>query len=366
MKIAYITPSGIPSKEANTIQVMKMCEAFSMQGHSVKLFCSTNTSQTVTDVFDYYGLSSEFGIERLPWKPLKGYQFSVLAALKARRFDADIIYARSIAGSYFSALLGLDVILEAHVPLDDRHPITDRMFTSLIQHSNFVSLVVITDSLRSYYDDRYELGDKLQVAHDAATRQDGTPIEEIQQRAGQQVGYVGHLYEGKGIELIIELATEVPEDTFHVVGGTKEDVNYWKTQTTDIENVVFHGHVPPANVEDYLASFDTVLAPYQTTVKGAGGDADLSRWMSPLKIFEYMSAGKPIVCSDLPVLREVLVDGENALLCAPENVSEWAAALRTLRADSQLQETLIQNAQSDFETQYSYSARSKFILDSYK
>ncbi len=363
MKITYITPSGVPSKQANTVQVMKMCEAFSQHGHDVRLLCPSNATETASDVFAYYDVKSLFEIQRLPWQPFKGYQFSVMAALSAYRSGTDIVYGRSIAGCYFSSLLGLDVVYESHVPADEIHPITDRMFSSLLGSANLSALVVITEALKDYYTSKYDIGEEVIVAPDASTRQDGTPIDEIRSRDGQQVGYVGHLYEGKGIEVIVELARKKPDTDFHVVGGTDEDLQKWQSKTDGLSNLRFHGHVPPARVGDYLASFDVVLAPYQRDIKGASGNTNLSKWMSPLKIFEYMSAGKPIVCSDLPVLQEVLSDGVNALLCDPDDISQWIEALHRLSTDDELRKSLAERAQSDFEARYSYDARAEQIYN---
>src|SRR5690606_20775807 len=72
-----------------------------------------------------------------------------------------------------------------------------------------------------------------------------------------------------------------------------------------------------------------LLAPYQAHVQTAGG-GDTAAWMSPIKLFEYMAAGKPILCSDLPVLREIIEDGRNGLLLPVDDVKAWAAALRGL------------------------------------
>ncbi|RWN99146.1 glycosyltransferase family 4 protein [Mesorhizobium sp.] len=53
--------------------------------------------------------------------------------------------------------------------------------------------------------------------------------------------------------------------------------------------------------------------------------------MLPLKIFEYMAHGKPIVSSDLPVIREGLRDSVHSVLVAPDNRSDWVKALQRLR-----------------------------------
>jgi glycosyltransferase involved in cell wall biosynthesis len=84
--------------------------------------------------------------------------------------------------------------------------------------------------------------------------------------------------------------------------------------------------------------------------------------MSPLKVFEYMAAGKAIICSDLPVIREVLDNGRNAKLCPPEDVDEWERALVFLYSNSEIRKEIADNAKSDFNQHYSWQIRAKKIL----
>ena len=76
-------------------------------------------------------------------------------------------------------------------------------------------------------------------------------------------------------------------------------------------NMAFYGHVEPTRLGYIYAEFDAVLAPYERRVYTAGS-AETSSVMSPLKIFEYMACGLPIVASDLPTISEVLDDDESA------------------------------------------------------
>ena len=66
-----------------------------------------------------------------------------------------------------------------------------------------------------------------------------------------------------------------------------------------------------------------------TDVRIAGG-GETAAWMSPLKVFGYMAAAKPILCSDLPVLREVIEDGRNGILVPPDDPAAWARVCQTL------------------------------------
>jgi glycosyltransferase involved in cell wall biosynthesis len=176
-----------------------------------------------------------------------------------------------------------------------------------------------------------------------------------------QVGYVGHLYPGKGFEIIPRLAARLPEVDFHVVGGEKSIVEALRADAAVPENVLLHGFVPPAETQRLCLAFDVVLAPYQREVRIAGG-GETAAWMSPLKVFGYMAAARPIICSDLPVLREVIEDGRNGLLVPPSNLNAWAAALRSLIEDKCLRERLATAAHTDFLSRHTWRQRASRVI----
>ena len=84
--------------------------------------------------------------------------------------------------------------------------------------------------------------------------------------------------------------------------------------------------------------------------------------MSPLKLFEYMAHGLPIVSSDLPVLKEVLEDGRNALLCDPDDIESWISAITQLQHDKLLRRQLSLQARDDFEQNYTWEIRAAKAL----
>jgi glycosyltransferase involved in cell wall biosynthesis len=178
-----------------------------------------------------------------------------------------------------------------------------------------------------------------------------------------KVGYTGHLYPGRGIERIIELAAGLHDTEFHLFGGTERDVAYWKSHASR-ENLIFHGHVPPSEIAARQQGMDILLAPYQKKVGVvSGGNLDTSRYMSPLKIFEYRAAGKAIFCSELPALREI-VDDTCAILVDPEDGNAWIAAMERLRDDPGLRAELGHRAREKFLAHHTWEKRAKFIAKS--
>jgi glycosyltransferase involved in cell wall biosynthesis len=92
-------------------------------------------------------------------------------------------------------------------------------------------------------------------------------------------------------------------------------------------------------------------------------DEPVARYFtSPLKLFDYMAAGVPIVASDLPSLREVLRDGENALLVPPEDPAAVAKAIDRILGDPALARRLAARAREDASA-YTWDERAAQLLE---
>jgi len=373
MKIAYLSNSIIPSRTANSIHVMKMCQAFAKNGHEVDVIASRrqNVERHVEDLFSFYGAEDCFNIVQLPWPSVKGKTliYGYRAARKARDLQPDLVYCRDLIGCYFAASRGMRVVFESHAPADKGGRILRWMFQRLIRAAGLCRFVVITHALKDYYLDRYPfLAGKIQVAPDGAdpASANAEPAELPNRGQSLRIGYVGHLYSGRGIDIVERLAQACSWADFHIVGGTDEDIAACKARIGSIKNLFLHGFKSPVEAERYRLAMDVLLAPYQQRVlargSGARGSLDTAKWMSPLKLFEYMAAGKAIVCSDLPVLREILTHNVNSLLVPPSDPLVWASALLSLRDDLSLRTRLGAVARAEFLARYTWAQRAANVL----
>jgi glycosyltransferase involved in cell wall biosynthesis len=368
MRIAYIADTPIPSRAANSIQVMKMCAAFSRK-HATTLIVprQRETAEPAGDVFSFYGVGHTFRLARYrPWPFRRGAHRvnGWLALAAAARHGVDLVYSRSLLASGQAAACGYRTVFEAHRFVGEGRGRS--ILRRLAKRSNFERLVVISDALRRAYSDAFpELADRIVTAHDAADAplRTNPPAGLDQPTSVLRVGYVGHLYPGKGMELIAAMAPRCPSAEFHVVGGTAQDIAHWQSILSSVGNIRFHGYVPHRETPGYLQAFDVVLAPYGRRVETFGStDDDISRWMSPLKIFEYMAAGRAIICSDLPVLREVLDEGKTALFCSPDAVEPWCAAIDELAGKPHLRAALGEAARATFLREHTWQARAELVL----
>lgn len=372
MKLAYLSASTIPSRAANSIHVMKMCQALAGIGHQVTLFAPDirqGVEQEVEDVHSYYGVQPSFPVRRIWWSKWLGRVY-VSGWLVARRVAAerfDMALARCLPSAWAAARAGVPVLFEYHQPICDSGRLSrlnEWLFRRLIRSPRFLGLVVITHTLEAHFLQRYPaLKGRIQVAADGADAFPASvePVVLRDRRDRLQVGYIGHLYPGKGMEVVAELGRRMPGVDFHVVGGLDRDIEKWRSELSGQSNVQFHGFVSHARTPAYIAMLDVLLLPNQHRISWHNAGGDIAQWTSPLKMFEYMSAGKAIVSSDLAVLREVLEDNVNALLCPPDDIDAWVAALVRLE-DPALRTRLGRRAEADFLAGYTWRRRAERIM----
>lgn len=375
LKLTYIHGSPIRAGAANGVHVIRMCAAFARQGVSVTLLVPATR-----DGIPKHALADHFGTDVLGFDVLevatvrrgRALHYPLRAAAASRRLGSDLVYTRAVLPAAATSLAGIETVFEAHVPVHATGGLARSAFALARRSRNFRGVVAISHALAAALTaDHPDLQGRILVAPDGADLPPLRPPDKepatrypdtagVAQAVSLRVGYVGQLYPGKGMEVIVPLAASRLHHEFHVVGGPASLVAEWTRRSIPV-NLLLHGEVPPGGVARITSGFDVLLAPYQRTVAGRNG-MDIARWMSPLKIFEYMAARRPMIASNLPVLREVLEDGRNALLCEPEDIAGWAAALDRLAADGALRRRLRDAAWTDVTTRYTWDQRARSLL----
>jgi glycosyltransferase involved in cell wall biosynthesis len=150
--------------------------------------------------------------------------------------------------------------------------------------------------------------------------------------------YAGHLYPWKGVDVFVRALALAPSVHGLIVGGHPLEPDRARVealvQSLGLSaRVTFTGLVPPHEVAGRFAAAAILVLP---NVASAISD----RYTSPLKLFEYLWMGRPIVASDLTAIREVLTNRRTALLVPPGDAEALAGALETLAADRDLARSL--------------------------
>jgi glycosyltransferase involved in cell wall biosynthesis len=374
MRIAYVAGTALPSRVASAVNILKMCRSFAAAGHEVTLYARGRQADAAA-VFGAYGLDRCFDLVlRAPpgLRLAKNLLYPAEVAREvARRPAPDLLYGRhAYALAACAAALGRGVpplAYEAHAfPKRRMRRLAEAW---LFRRPRFSLLVAISRALADDYGARFpKLAERRTlVAHDGADpvadTDPPTPAAPLPGRNGApRLGYVGHLYPGKGMEMAAALAELLPECDLHAVGGTERDLAQWRGRCAGLANLHLHGFVPHGDVPGWLARFDLLLAPPAPRVSSAAG-REIGRWMSPLKVFEYMAAGKPILASDIPALREILRDGDTALLLPADEPESWAGAVRALLRDPERAAALGARARAALLAEHTWDVRAARILE---
>src|SRR3990172_9012895 len=255
MRVACIAASRIPSLSANSIRVMKVGQALTQLGHEVCLWVpEAGQEMPWESLARHYGLYVRFDLRRVPaWPPLRRWDFSVRAVRQSIRWAPDLWYVWPYQAAAALSQLGRPTILEVHDrPAGAAGPMLFRLF---LRGAGARRLLVITEALRSWLEDRYR---RALCPPFTLVTPSGVDIEayeglpapaEARERLGWPqrftVSYTGQLYAGRGLDLMVELARRRPQVAFIWAGGEPEAVRSWneRLSQSNLNNIRLLGFV---------------------------------------------------------------------------------------------------------------------------
>lgn len=382
VRLFYVANIRIPTEKAHGSQIMKMCELFASRLKTQLLVPRRlNPEYKNIDIFEHYHIAKKFSIKKLPvidprfiLKIVGSYyiKFQLLFfnitlffyLLFQKKKKADIFYTRD---EYLLPLLQLfskRVVWEAH-----SLPRNVKFYLPYIKKCH--RLIVLTQQIKK---DLIRLGvaaHKILVSPDAVDLNIfniDTSREEARQGLGLPqdkiiLGYTGSLLTkgmDKGIKDIIAalkiLWKRYDNLMFLAVGGSPVDIAVYQNMAQEAgvaDMVRFINKVSQEKLALYQRACDILLMPFPNKPHYAF-------YMSPLKLFEYMASGRPIISSDLPSLREVLDEGK-AIFCQPDNPQSLANKVEFLLADRELGKQLGQQAQLDVRD-FTWEKRAQKII----
>jgi glycosyltransferase involved in cell wall biosynthesis len=370
MKIACISASQVPSDTANSIQAMKVCQALAQLGHEIVLLVPgpQPSGGGTAQLLARYGLLTPFEIRWIAAKNRSS--FPRIALRQARQLGASLIYCWPIPAAALALLGGLPTLLEMHdLPSGVFGPLWYALFLVIPGRKR---VVVITQALQNRLIRRFRVTCQSVIAPNGVDLEryldlpdPDTARRELALRASLTVACTGHLYAGRGVEVFLALAKGLPQVQFLWVGGRPDDVNYWKARSLEsgLQNTTFTGQVPNRQLPLYQAAADVLLMPYGEEISISSGTGHSAEISSPMKMFEYMAAGRAILASDLPVLHEILSD-QTAVFCPPGDVPAWKSSLDKLLSNLSWRQSLGLGARSQV-AKYSWIERARRCLEGF-
>lgn len=353
MKILYCSYSQIPSDFANSIAVMKQCGALNCLSELRVILIKGNDAEK-KDVFSTYGVE-RFPLLLLPKWMLRFQEFGlkIFVLFYALLYRPDVVYSRDILLNEWLCHFHIKNICEIH-QLDQENTDFDLLYKKLLlrvmEQKELQAIVCISESLAKECMDFGVPKKKLTVMHSGVDLSECDDVAEAELPDFTQIHslavYVGSLQKGKGVEQILRMAELTSNINFLIVGGTPRQIE-------ERENLK---HIPQVSHEKalaYMKKADFLLLPLTE---------QSYKFHSPLKLFEYLAMGKPVIASDNADIREIIVPMENGMLADPAWPEDFLKKMEQVRSQPQLRKHLEENAKRR-ATQFTWEARAKRIVD---
>ncbi|MBN4066524.1 glycosyltransferase family 4 protein [Simkania negevensis] len=370
MRIAYAYNEILPKRAAHDVYLFHNVLSLAEAGFDVGLLLGRG-GMGDSDLFCHYGVGEEprLSIHRLPilrknkifslsWNGVFHY-FTQRFVVKKRPERLILSVLKQGAYHFQRRVSGVKYVYEAHqiawYPGDSLREKKEAIEFEKKVFENADLVTVTTAALRSILlAEPYALKTRVEIVPLAVHAQ---PLPNVlMSEEALRVMYVGQLYAGQGVELLLEALKRVPGVVLDLVGGKENEVDAFKKQAKVLEiadRVVFHGFCSPHLLPSVVERADAFVAPFEKSGR--------MPYVAHTKLLEYAEWGRPVVASDLPVVQEHFPEGKGALLFSPGDPEALAACLVRLQ-DAQVRQKLQREA-ACYAGQFSWKKRANRYKD---
>lgn len=338
MRMFLIFHGRFPSEKAASLFAAKSAEAFADAGLDVTLLAPRRKGRTGADPYSYYGTKKNYEIAYLPTLDLFGmpvlerlafyasfaaFSISVFFHILRRSKRGDVAYSNETLPLLGSTLAGAPGIYEMHDFPESGfwyYRLLFRRVRGAIVHNRWKLERVMRElgapaEKLLFEPNAVDLGEfDMPIAKDEAREKLGLPKDR------RIAVYTGHLYGWKGADTLAAAAEKLPDDVMtYFVGGTAHDVADFSARFGS-GRAVFVGHRNHSEIPLWQKAADVLVIP--NTAKER-----ISRYYtSPMKLFEYMASGRPIVASRIESIEEI-VGEEDVFFSAPDDPHDLGIAI---------------------------------------
>ncbi len=321
-KCYYIAELNLPSNSAYAVHVFQMCNALAKARKKVVLLIPYVKKNLLNKIKKEYGIRYNFKIMPI-FNNKKELNFlsriffgAYCLKIINKEIKKPLIISRSIISSLLLAINHKFNYLELHHELKS---FTKIFFYTFLNTKNkkFLKYILINKYLKKFY--KFKKKDIL-LLDDAVNLE---LFKSSQKKIIKDTcGYFGSLTAGKGLEIIKDISSKLKNIDFHIYGDLRllsSKFIYLKRQ----KNLKFFNHLKYRQIPVAMNRYNVLLMPYLKNVSVRSSNLDTAKYMSPLKLFEYLACGKIILASKLSAYSHILRDNQNSILIPINKTKIW-------------------------------------------
>lgn len=371
--ILYASFIRFPSEKAHALYVAQVCDSLSAIGCDVELLVPRRMGRSKEEAHVFYALKHKFNVQYLPcidllWLPLGkavshkvglvSFAFSVyVSCLLKRRSRETVLCTNDSVVALLLSFLSVRVVYELH-----DYPVGNWWFYRVvarrvykIQTNNKQKIEMVTRDLLVPETKVFAVYNGVSISEFDISLSKTEARQKLQLPVDRKlVVYTGHLYDWKGAQTLAEAAKIYSDTNFIFVGGTKQDLKTFKQLYGRHANITLVGHRPHAEIPVYLKAADVLVLP------NSGKSVTSMYHTSPMKLFEYMASGRPIIASRLPSIEEVVTDTE-VFYVPPDDPEALAKGLGSVLANEPASARKVKAAAA-LVRQFDWNTRAKIVI----
>lgn len=354
-RILYICDVSLPNKSAYVVHVMKMCEAFA-KNYRVDLLVNHN-NQRWNDIKKNYNLDCKINILSQQRFKNSNFFFRIINGFKAIKLVNNkkyyLVISRNIISSILLAIFDKKNVLEIHTEMTGFTKKLFNFFLAKIKQN--IKFIFIHKELSKIF----KFHNKFIILDDAINLKDFKKLN-IGTVKNKFV-YTGSYIEGKGIELVVELARHFKKYKFYLYGNIDTFPKKLIDKKKNLRNIFVNDYINYSQIPSVLKSAEFLLMPYPKKIGVLMKNVNVSSYISPLKMFEYLAAKKVIFASDNKAYGHILRDNYNSILISPSNKKKWIKRIKEVISNKARYSSLKENAIKTVKD-FTWEKRSKKII----
>ncbi len=368
-KIYYVANARMPNEKAHGIQIAKMCEAFLSLGVDVTLIIPERKTESKT-LQEFYGLKCDVPLVKIPTLDLYvlgriGFAASSFVFMMFVEF---YLWFKKLRGETFVVYtVDMDNFSYVFLPwagktFTEMHTPKDPSWLQKFFFKKAMGIIATNKLIQKRFIDDYSLSEAKVISEPNGVDYEAfaTPVEQTEARKklllplDKKIAvYIGRFYAWKALDILAAAASLSPNILYYVIGGQQEEFVHVTKVSTIPPNLLFVGGKTSQEIPLWLHAADVLL------VLGSKKNEDSNQYTSPMKVFEYMASGVPIVASATPSNTDVLSETQ-AFLYEPDNAESLSKTIQ-LAIKSPKAHELAREAQWKVQN-YTWTKRAERIL----